>query len=185
MHFESSSISYNNIYIPKLLKALWVSKGWLFMKEYKLHNNEFVGRFIYWYLISRKIEIRNEEIENKLYFCMMNRFHNYSSIGPNQFSLTPIQKIILNSRPDLKFEGEYPEIDFQKWWIAYGAKEYDLKRFPMDHKQIYRNFSEEYIKELYIDIFGNKEDYYRKINVKDFQKILKKIIDDELKGMKL
>jgi hypothetical protein len=182
MHFDDSTISYKRVSLPKILIGLWISKGWAFMNEYPLDNDPSVAKFLYWYLLSRNIEIKDENLSILIYKNFLERFHSFSDPLP-KFSLTPMQNLIFDNRKDLSFSKEYFEIDFQKWWIKYGADEYSLKRYPLRNGISELYFDTNYIKELYIELFESKENYYKEINNDFYNLKILKILEIEERSL--
>ncbi len=154
---EHSSVKYKEIFLPKFLIALWYSKGWKFMMDYHLEDPRSLENYIFWYVMSRKIEIKNHEIEARIFNRFTDLFHAYEvEEDIINYSLTPLQNIILEKRPDLnlKFQGKEKNLDFQKWWVAYGAEEYDVPKFPKFKNKI--DISRIYVKELFIDSYERR-----------------------------
>ncbi len=138
---EESSVKFKNIPLPKFLIALWYSKGWKFMLEYPLDNMGKLEDFLFWYLMCRKIEIKNDILERQFSAQFFELFH-FSFLkkkGKNN-QLSVLQEIIKKRRLDL------PQFDennkkFLIWWEYFGSIEYDIlldKKIKYDLKNEYQ-----------------------------------------------
>lgn len=126
---EGSSVVYKDIQLPKFLIALWYSKGWKFMLKYPLDNTKTIENFLFWYLMCRKIEIKNNVLERKLFAEFLELFHlNLLKHKGSYPELSILQEIIKKRRADLPQFDENNE-KFLIWWEHFGSLEYDI---PLD-----------------------------------------------------
>jgi len=153
--FADSELEWHGIKVPNYVVGAYYSKGWGFVSKYDVSHEDGLCFLLYWFLLNCEIEIADEAsfgYRNKLIAKLHRKNRKACDRGP--FELSPLQTIILNCREDLKkkFSEEGFEVDFQKWWVSYGAGEYNMPEYPLLNKNEIAGLADSYIRELYVDI---------------------------------
>jgi glycosyltransferase involved in cell wall biosynthesis len=122
--------------IPKFVIAYYWSGGFKNIQEVDLEDEEGLINFVFSFIQNFKREIFFQEGLNKtLYLMFIKKLHSFQDKKKEtiakleEFQLTPLLKLILFLRSDLR-KILNSNIDIYKWWVKYGADEYNLIKFP-------------------------------------------------------
>lgn len=164
--FSDSEYVLYGIKVPNYVIGAYYSKGWFFVNQHNISVESGLCFILYWFILSCEIEIKDERVlgyRNDL----ISKFHRLEGNAGDTdvFRLTPLQNIILNCREDLKkiYVEDGFKVDFQKWWVSYGAEEYNMPMYPLWNRNEIAGLADSYVRELYVDVMC-KEKYHDDVN---------------------